>query len=310
MNVARLSVLLSALPHLSALHRRRSFTAAAQELGISQSAMSHRLRHLEETLDLSLFRRTSRTVAATASGETLAAAASSVLTTLEQALGQIERRKQTEKLILSVSSCIALKWLVPRLDALRVACPDTDIALVADDRLVDLDRGEADVAIRFSRSATPGLDATRLLEEAVLAVSHPDHAVAAAGGGHVPLLSDSTGVADGTTLDWSAWAARLGLSWSDRNSISFNRTDIMLQAATAGQGMALGRSLLVVDDVTAGFLRPCYPELTPLSFSYWFVCLPERAQDPAIVRLRRWFTDAMSASASELSTFLGNRGMV
>ncbi len=295
---SRLGLLISGLPHLAALRDGTSLTAAAAALGISQSAMSHKLRTLEEGLDAGLFLRTSRRLAATPDGAELTAAAARALAELTAALATLDRRRRGGRLVLSLPSSLALKWLVPRLDDLARACPALDLALLAEDRLTDLAAGEADIAVRFAVRPAPGLHATRLAREQVLAVARPG-----AGAGQ-PRLVDTAALADGTGLAWVDWARACGLALPDAPERRFNRADVMLQAAIAGQGRALGRGLVVADDLAAGLLAAEPAIAVDLAAGYWFVCPADRAGDPAVTALRDWIAAAMRRTAADLAHHL------
>jgi LysR family glycine cleavage system transcriptional activator len=294
----RLGLLIASLPHLAALRDGASLTAAAATLGIGQSAMSHRLRSVEEGLGASLFRRTSRRLEATPDGAALTAAAARALAELTGALASLDRRRQGGRLVLSLPSSLALKWLVPRLDDLARACPVLDLALLAEDRLTDLAAGEADVAIRFAVRPTPGLHATRLAREQVVAVIRPGARP------DLPRLTDTAALADGTGLDWAAWAAHCGLALAEGPERRFNRADVMLQAAIAGQGRALGRGLVIADDLATGLLAADPAIAVDLDAGYWFVCPADRAADPIVAALRDWIAQAMRQTAADLAHHL------
>src|SRR5512146_949104 len=142
---------------LDALGRARSFSRAAEELGLHQSAVSHRIRGLEEALGLKLFERTTRIVETTRAGELLCDASSRAVSLLRQALDAAGAIGSGAALRISVPSSLAMKWLLPLLPA---AYEDgLDLSLDVRDDFTDLARGHADAAIRFGNGPYPGLHA-------------------------------------------------------------------------------------------------------------------------------------------------------
>src|SRR5918998_1236389 len=215
---------LGPLRTLEAAARHLSFTKAADELGVTPGAVSVQVRAIEDALGARLFWRTSRTVRLTGAGETMLRAAREALDVVARAVEQVGPAGGRRVLTVSVGMSFAAKWLVPRLDRFRRLHPGVDVRLDVTERLADFAREEVDVAIRFGSGAYPGLRADRLFEEEeVFPVCGP----------------------------------RLLEGVDPARGVRFRETALVIQAAVEGQGVALGNTSLVGDDLAAGRLvRP------------------------------------------------------
>ncbi len=286
-----LYVLSQACLYVAAIYETTSFTRAAEHLGVQQSAVSHRIKQLEERLGYRLYERTTRTLIPTEAGEILGNAASSAISEFERALQQIENRRSSPSIRLSVSSSLAMKWLVPRLgDAMAEGL---DISLLVQEEQTNLKQGEADAVIRFGTGPFPGLHSARLAKSYLQAVVSPafraqnaleDNTPWSAG---VPLLGDKTGEKDGTGFSWNDLAAAEGRSDPILAEQYFDRADIMLQAAISGSGIGLGRTLLIESDISNGFLEKIGPSV-PMKASYWLLCTHETAKINSFQKLEKW----------------------
>lgn len=277
---------------LAAIARDGSFSKAAERLGVHQSAISHRVRGLEEALGIPLFERTTRKLNLTDAGEILCAAATRSMAEWEAATDQLRRNRDSDVIRLSLPSSLAMKWLLPALP--RAATTGLDIAIDVADGLVDFNRRQADAAIRFGHGPYPGLHATRLAAcrlQPVAAAGYElngrDIATLAASR-DVTFLGDRRGETDDTGFSWQAWFDGAGPAPADfAPGQTFDRADLMLQAAIAGAGIGLGRTLLVEADIRAGFLQPL-DKAVPMRSAYWLVCSPAFAATERHDRLLRW----------------------
>lgn len=291
---------------LDALGRTKSFSKAAAALGIQQSAISHRIRGLEQSLGMKLFERTTRVVELTRAGALLCEASSKTLSDLRQALDAAGAIGEGAALRISAPSSLAMKWLLPLLPA---AYEDgLDLSIDVREDFTDLAKGHADAAIRFGKGPYPGLHAVKLSSCDLQPVASPSYL--ARFGGRQPdlhsdavvLLADRMGESDGTDFSWAGYAP----GPAGRNKASthhFDRADLMIQASVAGLGIALGRTLLIEGDLRHGLLQTVGPA-RPASAAYWLVCRPELAASDRIKALESWLRKRMAATAPKLS---GNR---
>lgn len=286
---------LSALRAFEAAARHLSFTRAAEELHVTQAAISHQVKALEDELGCTLFLRLSRRVALTEEGRLLAAAATEAFTRIESGLEAVGRAGQSGVVNVSVSPSFAVKWLVPRLDRFRRQHPDIDVRISANDRMVDPVREKVDLCIRYGSGRYPKLDTTRLLTDQVFPVCSPQ--LLAAGPklekaedltNHV-LLQDEMMKHDPHRPDWTKWFAAAGVTGVDPSrGFSFSHASMMLDAAAAGQGVALGRSTLVADDVASGRLVRLFETSFTCGFGYYIAVPRGVPLGPRIQAFRDW----------------------
>ncbi|MEL7371787.1 MAG: transcriptional regulator GcvA [Myxococcota bacterium] len=286
---------LSALRAFEAAARHLSFTRAAEELHVTQAAISHQVKALEDELSCTLFLRLSRRVALTEEGRLLAAAATEAFTRIESGLEAVGRAGQSGVVNVSVSPSFAVKWLVPRLDKFRQEHPDIDVRISANDRMVDPVREKVDLCIRYGSGRYPKLETTRLLTDQVFPVCSPQ--LLASGPklekaedlvNHV-LLQDEMMKHDPLRPDWTKWFAAAGVNGVDTSrGFSFSHASMMLDAASAGQGVALGRSTLVADDVASGRLVRLFTTSFTCGFGYYIAVPKGVPLGPRIQAFRDW----------------------
>ena len=283
------------LPPLNALRafecaaRHLSFTRAAQELHVTQAAVSHQVKALEEHLGFKLFRRLNKALLLTDAGQAYAPALSDAFNLLRQATQRVMSSEASSPLTVSVLPSFASRWLVPRLGDLRQHHPDIDLLIDPNSAVVDLARGTVDVAIRYGLGEYPGLVSDRLMSEDLFPVCAPKLLRTAEplrqpqDLSHFPLLHDDD------HSYWQAWLSAAGVDGVDVNrGTVFTDSSLLLQAAVDGQGVAIARSVLVQDALDDGTLvRPFDTRITT-RFAYYVVMLPERAQHEKLARFREW----------------------
>ncbi len=244
---------LDLLKGFDAAARHLSFTRAAQDLFVTQSALSRQIQTLEEQLGVPLFERRHRELRLTDAGQVLHATAKAVLEQLTQAIGKIHREQTAQPLTVSTNQPFASLWLIPRLAHFRARHPTVDVFISADNRIVDLERERIDLAVRYCSEAMAPPGAPRLFGERILPVCSPALAADRARpirrpedlARHVLLHIDDAG-GRYTWLNWSAWLAAVGVrELNPAGSLRFSHFDQVIQAALDGQGVALGRLPLI-----------------------------------------------------------------
>lgn len=290
---------LNALRAFEAAARHLSFTKAAQELSVTQAAISHQVKALEQYLGLRLFRRLNRALLLTEEGQAYMPAIRDAFDKIGQATAALKRRDSAGALTVTTIPSFAAKWLVPRLDRFRTAHPEIDVRLTTSMHLVDFSREDVDVGIRYGTGGYAGLDVHRIMEDAVFPVCSPVLL-----SGPQPLrtpadLACHTLLHDDYVIGWAGWLTATGLDATARRGIDdtagpyFNQSDLMIQAAIAGHGVALGRASLVEDDLLAGRLvRPFDLSLTA-PHAYFLVCLPGGLARPKLAAFHKWLTAEM-----------------
>lgn len=259
-----------------AVGRRMSITRAAEDLCLTQSAVSRQIRSLEEALGIKLLVRGHRTIAFTPAGERLYRCADSAVLQLQIALEALGGRYRRQPVTITASVGVAGLWLLPRLTAFQQAHPDIEIRIAANNRILDLNTEGIDLAIRYcSRAAVPE-GAVWLFGETVAPVAHPVlgkkalHSPADLKGEYLLDLEDNRRPG----LQWSEWLQAMGWEQVKPRGIQrFNRYDQLIQAAVSGQGIAIGRLELIQPLLADGRLLVL---TTPrgeadTEFAYWLI---------------------------------------
>ena len=229
--------------------RHLSFTKAAEELFLTQSAISRQIQGLEEHLGVSLFQRRHRALLLTEEGQLLYRAAAGVLRDLQAALERISGNTQARMVTVTAMLTFSSLWLVPRLAAFRKEHPGIDVRIAADNEVLDLDRSRIDVAIRYVPKERAPAGAPQLFSEEVMPVCSPkllrDRArplKTPADMRHHVLLHDHDPEGRTPWLEWSTWFQSQGFAGVEQaGELRFSHYDQMIQAAIDGQGVALGR---------------------------------------------------------------------
>jgi LysR family glycine cleavage system transcriptional activator len=287
--------------------RHLSFTKAADELHLTQSAVSHRVRALEEELGMPLFRRLMRRLELTRAGQALAQRMDQAVSDIARTIAELDTRSDEQHLTVTLLPSVAARWLVPRLPGFHAQNPDIQLQLVTDPRLLDLRAARIDLALRFGRGNYPGYAVTRLMPDFVFPVCSPQliaqhgpvatiEALLA-----LPLLHDCATEGDGSGSDWSSWLNRLGRAeLSCHDGQRFSEAGLLIDAAVLGLGVALARSSLVSDHLASGTLICPLRLSAPTAFAYYLVGLPDAAALPKITRFRQWLQAEAAAMPSEL----------
>lgn len=291
------------LPPLDLFHtfeavaRHRSFTLAAGELSLTQSAVSRQVKTLEDTLGLQLFRRLHRAIELTAEGQRLFESVTRGLDDVSACLAALGAAAKAPQITVCASVAFAWFWLMPRLERFGVLQPDVDLRVLATDQPVLPGVGEVDVAILFGSGQWVGLEAQLLFGERVYPVCSPayqrDH----------PVLRRPEDLLDQTLLhleygkqsfggvDWRTWLLRQGVNGQPvRRGMRFNSYPMVLQASEAGHGVALGWSY-VTDPLLAEGRLVCPVDRTLETLDGYYLCTSKEAgQSPGIAAFLEWIT--------------------
>lgn len=290
---------LAALRAFEAAARHLSFKRAAEELRVTPTAVSHQIRLLEDTIGLPLFERQPRRVALTAAGQKLYPVLRDGFESFSRVLAGLAAPPPRRSLTVSATPAFTAKWLVPKLATWQPKRQGLDLCLHASAEPVDLDTGIADAAIRYGGGPYPGLHAELLFEDRFAPVASPrlDLHAPQALGNHT-LLHFEWRRPRRDTPTWRLWAARAGIDGFDPDSgLRFSDESHAIQAAIAGQGVALLSLALVADELASGALvRPFGPELPGYRFQLVY---PEAsAGHPDIAALREWLHGVAAVTAA------------
>jgi DNA-binding transcriptional LysR family regulator len=242
--------------------RTLSFTQAAEELHLTQSAISRQIRHLEDRLGVRLFERRHRALALTEDGLRFQAVATDVLERLQQSVDLIRAGQRQKQVSITTTSGFAAFWLIPRLKRFSAAHPDIDVRLSATNTNVNLERSLVDLAIRYCDPGAAPAGSQALFGEEIVPVCSPALTTNNSAplrtpadlARHALLHLDNPGT-EKTWFDWDTWLTSFGLEdLKPATAFYFEQYDQMIQAAISGQGIALGRMPVLDDLIASGAL--------------------------------------------------------
>jgi len=289
---------LAGLGAFSIAARHLSFTKAAEEMHLTQGAISQKIRQLEERLGLTLFIRYHRRLELTVAGARLAVQLNHSFNEINELVSELQEEETSNILTVSVMPSFATKWLIPRLGSLQEAYPDLQLRIQANDREVNFQRDRIDVAIVHSHVHSSKGHIVPLMKDKVFPVCSPAFAasrslIEPSQLAQVPLLNDdSEWRFSSPYAEWERWlllANAKGVKPS--RGISFNRGDLAVQAAIAGQGVALGRTPLVMDDIQQGRLMMPFSEALDEGHAYLFACPEIQRQREPVQQLLKWLVE-------------------
>lgn len=288
------------LPPLNALHafevaaRHLSFQEAAEELDVTPTAISHQIKVLEDHLEIPLFRRRPRPLALTEAGQFLYPVVREQFDAIAEAIARLRQEPNFTDLTVSVTNVFAAKWLVPRLSKCQQICSEVDLRLQTSNDVVNLQARTVDLAIRYGRSSYPGLAVHRLMSDEFVPVCSPqllagEHPLEKPSDlVHHPLLHFEWIHYGPEAPNWKNWLDLAGVKDVDPNrGVKFNEESLAIQAAIAGQGVALCSSIHVADDVALGFLVKPF-EIALQGLNYSAVYLKNHPKERSILKFVDW----------------------
>tara|TARA_R110002153_G_scaffold120128_5_gene265339 strand:- start:763 stop:1695 length:933 start_codon:yes stop_codon:yes gene_type:complete len=294
---------LNALRAFEAAARHLSFTRAADELNVTQAAISHQVKALEEQIGLTLFQRRNRNLILTDVGQALLPDMSDAFDRMDAALARVKRRDQAGVLTVATMDSLAATWLMPRLTRFRDAHPDIDVRLATSDAIMDYDRDGIDIGIRYGLGEWSGLQAEELMREEIFPVCAPEMI-----NGDIPLkvpsdLRHFTLIHDDMMEDWKMWLKAAGVSDIDpMRGPGYSHSNLVIQAAINGEGIALGRGILVADALQAGFLVKPFDLALTARYRYYVASTPANVDRPKVNAFRQWLMSEAAMTATHLAT--------
>ncbi len=301
---------LTALRAFDAAARHMSFARAAVELNVTAAALSFQIKSIEEHLGTPLFRRLNRAVELTEAGRLLAPGTADGFAMLQSAWRAARRVVDQTSLTITAGPAFTAKWLAPRLFAYAQANPEVELRFVATLRLLDLDRDDVDVAIRFGQpKEEPGLFSEVMIAEWLTPMMTPELAV------RFPTPSDLYGAPllhqddlrfMRPQVTWPAWFQAAGLAPMPETGARFSQADHALDAASAGGGVVLGRISLAERDLREGRLVMPYDIALTTEAQYRFVCPEGTETRPKVRAFRTW----LMREAENLEAYRAGRTFV
>ncbi|ROR14590.1 LysR substrate-binding domain-containing protein [Erwinia sp. JUb26] len=284
---------LTAIRAFDAVGRHASFKQAAEEIGVTPTAISHQIRVLEESLGQRLFIRSARSVALTAAGEVLFRASGNIFATLREAVETLAGEDRSAAMTLSTTSNFLTNWLVPRLPQLNADLPELELRLHSGTELVDVRGAKADCAIRYGMEPDETLDNTLLYQDRFVLVASPKLAVVQP----EDLIGQTLFHIENRLIpthepSWQHWQKAFGPDeLAVQSGMRFDDEMHAIQAAIAGQGVLLASELLVQRALAQKLLHIALPGSLP-GGKYYFVTSPGKAGREDIAAFKRWLLQA------------------
>lgn len=296
--MSKRNVSLDLLEGFEAAARHLSFTKAGEELFLTQSAVSRQIKELEEQLGAPLFERRHRALALTEAGQHFYAAAAQVLTTMRGATERVRAASGRRRpLSVTTTHSFAALWLIPRLAGFTRAHPGIDVRITADTRVQDLERDGLDLAIRHGPPSLAGANAVRLFGERVFPVCSPKLLKKnplrepADLKKHCLLQYDDPEVRH-PWLHWKTWLEVAGIAdLRPAGTLSFSGYEQIIPAAVAGHGVALGRSPLVRDLISAKQLVAPFTSTADPARAYFAITSSSAAHRPEVAGFVAWLKE-------------------
>ncbi len=296
-----------------AVARHLNFRAAAEELALTQSAVTRQIQALENEVGVSLFLRHTRAVELTAAGAQLLQSVLPTLERLDSTVRQIRRSAGRKSVAISTWASFASMWLIPRLEAFQSQHPDIDIRIDASDALVDLDTADVDLVLRYTQASNVPAHAVHLFGEQLTPVVSPwllkNRALQRAEDLAQFTLIEATEAQHSQPMAWLTWRHWLDVyrlrKLEPKRWLYFGYAYQIAQAALAGQGVALTRMPLVADSLSSGDLVEVLPGMRLDSpMAYWLIAAPHSSARPEVQAFCEWLT----GQAAQTRQAIGENG--
>ncbi|MBA5636771.1 transcriptional regulator GcvA [Duganella sp. LX20W] len=276
----------SALRAFEAAARHQNFSRAAEELHLTHGAISHQVRALEEELGTPLFVRNGRHVKVTADGLRFARQLAKAFSDIATASDALRPSSASRRLTVSSIPSFAARWLAPRLGQFIEQHPDVEVVLQASGQLQDLVRDAVDVGIRFGRGHYPGMVVQRLMGDVYYPVVSPAYR-----GGRLPTTPADLEQACllRSVEPWTPWFHAAGLAMAEPSGgVMFEDLSMLVRSAVDGNGVALVRHVVAMQEIASGQLVRLFDIATPCPDEYYFVSPPAAAAKPQVQAFRAW----------------------
>ncbi|HXC12888.1 MAG TPA: transcriptional regulator GcvA [Stellaceae bacterium] len=299
---------LSALRAFEAAARHMSFSKAAEELFVTPAAISHQIHTLEQDLGVRLFHRLNRSIELSASGRVLLPGLVEAFAEIRASVRRLRAHNDTGSLTMTASPSFAAKWLVLRLHRFQERCAEIDVRISATDEVVDLTKGDFDIAIRYGSGHYPGLDVELLFTNEVFPACGPQ--LLAKGPPlrtpddlrHHALIHDQAIERDPLVPTWPMWLKAAGVKDVPPTAgLSFNNMSLALDAAIAGHGVVLAYSTIAAADIAAGRLVRLFSLALPDQFAYYIVTALGALERPKVRAFRDWLREEADRQPQSLA---------
>ena len=300
---------LTALRAFEAAARHMSFAKAAHELSVTPAALSFQIKSLEEHLGQPLFHRLNRAVELTEAGRTLLPGTSDGFNALSAAWSGVRRLTDATSLTVTAGPAFTAKWLAPRLYAFAQAHPEIELRFSASLRIMDFNRDDIDVAIRFGYGPETGLFSQPLADEWMTPVMTPSLAREVSSPSdllRVPLFHDDSVAFLTPPCDWNAWFRAAGMTTDVTSGPRFSQADHAIDAALSGGGAVLARISLAHQDIIGGRLVAPFDVAISTKAHFRFICPKGSETRPQVAAFKDW----IMTQAADIAPFTQNRRII
>ena len=283
---------LTSLRAFDAAGRHLSFTKAAEELTVTQAAISHQVKALEEHLDVALFLRLPRQLELTKAGKILLPVVRDAFNRIGECVAKLNRDVASAVLKVKLAPSFAAKWLSPRLDDFRRKYPQIELSLTHSNEAADFRRQPIDIAITYGKGDWRGVVSDRILSIDFFPVCSPKFMQ-----GEYPLttpenLAHYTLLHDTDHVAWTDWLALAGVENVDsQHGTVVDDTNVLMQAAIDGLGVALGSTHFVADRLASGRLVKPFDTTLHRDYAYYVVCPKKHLKRPEVAAFKIWLME-------------------
>ncbi|OHV84801.1 LysR family transcriptional regulator [Rhizobium sp. LCM 4573] len=290
----------AALAAFDSVARLGSFSAAAEELSLTQGAISRQVSSLEEQLGILLFERSSRGVGLTAAGASYAKSIAGALSQIRSASLQVMTKRHSDQLNLAILPTFGTRWLMPRIPHFVASHPEVTLNFATRIGIFDFDREGIDMAIHVGQPDWPGAECTYLMEEMVAPVASPaflaEHPIRRPEDiQRLPLLHMAS-----RPGAWDHWFQSLGISGASSQGMRFEQFSNVAQACIAGLGVALMPLFLIDSELASGQLVQAFPHQVKSPSSYYAVAPFAKVDLRPVAAFRAWLLDEVSRYREEV----------
>lgn len=286
---------LNALKAFESAARHLSFTKAADELFVTQAAVSHQIKSLENYLSIKLFHRKNRALLLTEEGQSYFQDLRDIFVHMQEATDRLVAMGEKGAITIATPPSFASQWLVPRMHRFSSLHPDIDVRIKAVDLDDDFLDNSVDIAVYYGLGNWPGLHVTKLLSEYLTPICSPLLLKKGDGLRELKDLAQHTLLHDNTRGAWKSWLREFGIKDINVNhGPIFSHTMLVLQSASIGQGVALSDTVLAKPDIDSGRLVCPFEERIESKLSHYLVCKEHQADQSKIKVFSQWMLDEVS----------------
>ncbi|MFT5657710.1 MAG: LysR family glycine cleavage system transcriptional activator [Gammaproteobacteria bacterium] len=290
---------LNSLKSFEVAGRLLSFTLAARELNVTQAAVSHQIKVIEDFLGVSLFYRLPRKLVLTDQGKALLPEIIDAFDKVSMAIGAVSKSPTNNLLSVRLAPSFAAKWLSPKLKYFWLQYPEIDLCLFHTHAAVDFDREEIDIAVTYGKGNWPGVVTDKILSLDFSPVCAPSFLTNDKPLTNIQNLKYYTLLHDADYECWSEWLklAKVPEITSNKGTI-IDDTNVLIQAAVDGQGVALGSTTFVHDLLESGRLVKPFDVTLVNDFAYYIVYPKSHLKKPAVCAFRNWLLELVDDNQS------------